>query len=286
MTGNKLADAIALKRKQAAGGGAEQTPGAPTSQAAAVAERMRQDQTDPSGTVLFVSQIEVRKQVRTKFKNIESLAKSIQEDGLQQPIIVKQLDQFRYLLIAGERRLRAVRDVLGLDTIAARVADRVEDEQRVRIIQLTENVQREDLEPLDLAREIATLKEAYGWTNRAIAERLAVHESWISKKLSLLDAPEEVRARIAAGELSETEYYNNKSAAVEKAKRPASEKSDDVRTPMVSITLSTATTLAELLKVLAEKHGGNPVSLGAKPTKKEVIAVLTTRAKDLLRLIG
>lgn len=286
---SKLAEAIALRRARQGGGDGTPAPGSnetppPISQASAVADRMRQDQADRTAVVLFVTQIEVRKQVRTTFDNLDVLAASIREHGLLQPIVVKQIEQFRYLLISGERRLRAVRDLLKQDMIAARIVE-ASDVQKIRILQLAENVQREDLAPLEMARELAAIKDEYKWRNREIAINLGISEGWVSKKLSLLEAPAEVRAKIESGELSETEYYNNKKTVTEKTKGPSESTNADVRTPMVSIPLSTATAVAELLAALAKKGGANPVELSDKPTKKELIAILNSRVKELRRLV-
>jgi ParB/RepB/Spo0J family partition protein len=294
---NWLAAKIA-QRKQAAADTTQSTPGSAsdpqvsaalpsTTQASVVADRLIEDQRDKAAMVLMVSQIEVRKQARKSFHKIEELAESIRQYKQRQPIVVRQIAPHRYLLIHGERRLRAIRDVLKEDTILARSVNDSEDERELRLVQITENVHREDYEPLELAEELGALKHDYGLSNNELAELLHLSKGWVSKKLSLLEAPAEVRARIARGELSETEYYNNKAqvmATVEASARGGAK--GEVRTPMVSIPMDVAIELAELLRDLATDHGANPISISEKPTKKELIAIMTTRAREIRGLRG
>lgn len=256
-------------------------------QSSAVGERMRADQADKSAVILLVTQIEVKPQGRKTFRRIEELAENIRQHGQQQAVVVRELSPFKFELVAGERRLRAIRDVLKRDTIAARIAEDAEDAKKIRLLQLSENVQREDYEPLELAREMADMKAAYGWKNVTIAQQLHCSEGWVSKKLSLLDAPLEVQERIAAGDLSETEYFNNKTMVVAKVQQVvagAKLKGADVRTPMLSVSVDTAKDIAKLLQKIATVHGANPVEIGRDAKKKDLLAILQ-RTKELTRLL-
>lgn len=260
-----------------------------TSQASVVADRLTEDQRDKSAVVLFVSQIEIRKQARGRFNNIDELAESIRQFKQRQSIVVRQIAPNRYVLVHGERRLRAIRDVLKQDTIFARIADDSDNERDIRFVQLTENLQREDYEPLELATELAALKHDYSLTNNDLADMLKLSKGWISKKLSLLEAPVEVRELIASGELSETEFYNNKERVLAKVNTAATREKPagaEVRTPMVSIPMDVALELAELLRALAVKNAANPIDLSAKPTKKELVAILTSRVGEIRGLLA
>lgn len=247
----------------------------------------RADQADPAAVILRIEQIEVRAQARRMFKNLDQLAENIRRHGQQQPIVVSPLPANRYLLVAGERRVRAVRDILKRETIAARICEVPDEEEAIRLLQLSENIHRDDYEPLDLARELAALKTARGWTLDDLADRLHRSKGWVSKKLSLVEAPAEVQAAIAAGELAETEYFNHKakvlSQLAERKGRPQG--GADLRTPMVTIPIETARRLAALLQTLAKRHGANPITLDQRPTKKALVAILTTRTPEIGRLV-
>lgn len=302
---NWLAEKIA-NRKQEAADLAQQTPAElvttgenpitpvpvkspTTSQATVVADRLFDDQRDKSAVVLMVSQIEVRKQARETFNNIDELAESILRFKQRQSIVVRQIAPHRYVLVHGERRLRAIRDVLKQDTIFARIADDSDNERDIRFVQLTENVQREDYEPLELAMELAALKQDYSLTNNDLADMLKLSKGWISKKLSLLEAPGEIRELIANGQLSETEFYNNKERVLAKVNDVAKRETPqgaDVRTPMVSIPMDAALELAALLQALAVQKAANPIELSGKPTKKELVAILTSRASEIRMLLA
>jgi len=114
-------------------------------------------------------------QPRTRFDQeaLDGLARSLREVGQLQPILVRRNgDRFR--LVAGERRWRAARQ-LGQKAIAALVLDQGPPAQGGdRLLQLAENLQREDLDPLERARAVAALMEAEGLSQKAVAERLGL----------------------------------------------------------------------------------------------------------------
>ena len=221
------------------------------------------------------------------FKNLDQLADNIRQHGQQQPIVVSPLPSNRYRLIAGERRVRAIRDHLKRETIAARICEVADDEAAIRLLQFSENIHRDDYEPLDLARELAALKTAHAWTLDELADRLHRSKGWVSKKLSLLEAPAAIQAAIASGELAETEYFNHKTEVLSHlAERKGLHGGADLRTPMVTIPVETARRLAALLQTLAERHGANPITLDHRPTKKALVAILTTRTSEIGRLVA
>src|SRR5215216_838319 len=141
-------------------------------------------------------------QPRTKFdpSSISSLAESIADAGMVQPLIVRPLGDGRYELIAGERRWRAAREA-GIQTVPAIVRDEAEAERLQTA--LIENMAREDLNPVDEARACAALVEDLGLSKEELARRLGRSRSAISNLNRLLDLPDEALELLASGELSE-----------------------------------------------------------------------------------
>ena len=141
-------------------------------------------------------------QPRKKFddESLAGLAASITENGLLQPIAVrpKRLGT-GYLIIAGERRWRAAR-LAGLDEVPVLIKD-VTDEQAAALA-LIENLQREDLDPIEVAEGCRQLIEKYGLTQETAAKRLGKSRSAVTNSLRLLALPDEVRAQVSTGALS------------------------------------------------------------------------------------
>jgi ParB family chromosome partitioning protein len=133
-------------------------------------------------------------------ETISSLAESISEAGVIQPLIARALPDGRYELIAGERRWRAAREA-GLDTVPALLRD--EDAARSMQTALIENVAREDLNPVDEARACAALVEDLGLSKEELARRLGRTRPGISNLIRLLDLPDDVLDLLSEGELSE-----------------------------------------------------------------------------------
>ena len=142
------------------------------------------------------------RQPRTRFDpaSIESLAASVADAGVVQPLIVRPLADGRYELVAGERRWRAAREA-GLATVPAIVRDEGEAERLQTA--LIENMAREDLNPVDEARACTALVEDLGLSKKELARRLGRSRSAISNLVRLLDLPDEVLDLLAAGGLSE-----------------------------------------------------------------------------------
>jgi ParB family chromosome partitioning protein len=141
-------------------------------------------------------------QPRKRFdpETIESLAASIAEAGVVQPVIVRPLADGRYELIAGERRWRAANEA-GLEAVPAIVRD--EDEARRLQTALIENLAREDLNAVDAARACAALVEDLGLSKEELGRRLGRSRSAISNLIRTLDLPDDALELIAEGTLSE-----------------------------------------------------------------------------------
>ena len=130
---------------------------------------------------------------------LEELASSIVENGLLQPILVREYGDGRYQIIAGERRFRASK-LAGLTEIPAIVLDR--DNKSVAQIALIENIQREDLNPIEEAMAYKSLKDEYGMTQEELSDKIGKSRSAIANSLRLLDLPEEILTMVASKELS------------------------------------------------------------------------------------
>ena len=129
---------------------------------------------------------------------IKELAQSIKEYGVIQPIILKP-NNGRYIIVAGERRFRASK-VAGLKEIPAVVRDYTT--QEVQEIALLENIQREDLNPIETAKGMKELLTNYGWTQEFLADKLGKSRPVVANYLRLLNLCPEVIAMIESGKLS------------------------------------------------------------------------------------
>lgn len=140
-------------------------------------------------------------QPRTRFEDapLHELASSIRENGILQPLLVRRTER-GFELVAGERRLRAAR-LLGLETVPVVIRDNVDDEHSLRLA-LLENIQREDLNPIDEAKGYKRLMDEFRMSQQDIADQLGKSRSGVANALRLLNLPEELRQRIEAGELS------------------------------------------------------------------------------------
>ena len=157
-----------------------------------------------SGTTLKISDIEPRKdQPRKIFEReaLESLADSIATYGVLQPIIVRENTSFpgSYEIIAGERRWRAAK-MAGLSEIP--VVIRTGDELKMAQISLIENIQRENLNPVEEAAAYLDLIEKFGLTQEQVAKQVGKSRSAITNTLRLLDLPDEILEYLRSGELS------------------------------------------------------------------------------------
>jgi len=130
---------------------------------------------------------------------LETLAESVRAHGIIQPILVTEtLDG--YELIAGERRLRAAR-LAGLDRIPA-VVRQLADREQLELA-LVENVQREDLNPLEEARAYRQLIDEFGFTQEQLAARVSRARSSVANTLRLLDLDASVQTALEAGSVTE-----------------------------------------------------------------------------------
>ncbi len=140
-------------------------------------------------------------QPRSRFddETIAELAASIRTYGVIQPVVVRQLPTGVYQLVAGERRLRAAR-LAGLEVVPAIVRD--VGETGALELALVENLQREDLNPIDEAHGYESLMELSGATQADVSERVGRARSTVANALRLLELPPDVQDMLSEGELS------------------------------------------------------------------------------------
>ena len=155
-----------------------------------------------SRTMLRLSEIEPRSgQPRKTFdaEALTQLADSIAANGMIQPIAVRDEENGFYQIIAGERRWRAAK-MAGLTEVPVVIMDI--DERKAAELALVENIQREDLTPVEEAAAYRALIEEYDMTQEEVSRRIGKSRSAITNALRLLDLPESVLAMLEAGTLS------------------------------------------------------------------------------------
>lgn len=130
---------------------------------------------------------------------LEELAKSIKLHGIIQPIVVNKKDDGKYLIIAGERRYRASK-LIGLKEVPVIIKNYTE--KQIKEISIIENLQREDLNPIESARAIKQLMEEYKLTQEEVSERLGISRSNIANMTRLLSLYPDVIAMVEKGLLS------------------------------------------------------------------------------------
>lgn len=154
-------------------------------------------------TEVPISMIKTNKQQPRQCFGEEQLIElrdSIREFGILQPLILKKQINGEFLLIAGERRLRAAA-MAGLDKVPAIIKDATEEE--IGLIALVENIQRENLGYIEEARAYQRLMEKYDINQVALAEKLGKNQSTISNKIRILNLPEDLQEFLVENKLSE-----------------------------------------------------------------------------------
>jgi ParB family chromosome partitioning protein len=132
-------------------------------------------------------------------QELSELAASLKQSGLLQPVLVRRKGDGMYELISGERRWRAAREA-GMETIQA-VVRNCSDEESM-LLALVENLQREDLNPMEMARAYQRMMNEFGLTQDTIAQRVGCERSSIANSVRLMNLPMEVQQLIESGQLS------------------------------------------------------------------------------------
>lgn len=247
------------------------------------------DSVEQGYAVLSIDHIEPNpQQPRVAFDDatLEELAASIIEVGVLQPVVVRSVDENRYELIAGERRWRAAKRA-GLNEVPAVV--RSTDEQGTLTEALIENVQREDLGPLEEAAAYRQLLEDFELTHEDIGKRVGKSRATVTNALRLLQLPASIQGMLERGELVSgaarallnvddlafAEHIAKRAGAegwsvrqVEDAVRIRASQSDEETPPKATQVRPVA--IIELEHRLSE-HLGTPVKIQYKGDKGKVV---------------
>ncbi|MEX2478679.1 MAG: ParB/RepB/Spo0J family partition protein [Gracilimonas sp.] len=159
---------------------------------------------DRVNIVLFVPVDHIRKnphQPRKEFdeEKLDELGASIKKHGLIQPITVRYIGEKRFELISGERRLRAAK-LAGLKEIPAFIRE-ADDEQSMAFA-LIENIQREELNPLEVALGYKRLLEEFDYTQAEVAERVGKNRTTVTNMLRLLNLPDFIQSALKSNQIS------------------------------------------------------------------------------------
>lgn len=159
---------------------------------------------DRVNIVLFVPVDHIRAnphQPRREFdeERLDELASSIKKHGLIQPITVRYIGEKRFELISGERRLRASR-LAGIDEIPAYI--RKADDEQSMAFALIENIQREELNPLEVAMGYKRLLDEFEYTQAEVAERVGKNRTTVTNMLRLLTLPDFIQTALKSNEIS------------------------------------------------------------------------------------
>lgn len=190
------------------------------------------------------------------------LAQSIKTQGVMQPVLVRALPDGRFEIIAGERRTRAAR-LAGLDTVPAIVKDA--DDRDTLAMALIENLQREDLNPLEEARGIARLIEEFGYTHEQAGQAVGRSRTATSNLLRLLQLADAVQTMLLAGDLD----MGHARALLSLEKAQQVQAAQQILAKRLSV--------REAEKLVARTHQGSPTD---RPTK----AAAAAKDRDWQRL--
>lgn len=131
-------------------------------------------------------------------ESLSELSQSIKEHGLINPILVRPMAGGSYRVIAGERRLRASA-MAGLETIPAMLAFEEQTPHDLLAVQLVENIQRQDLSPMERALAVGQLRDQYNWSIREIALKLGTSKGLVQRSLEILELPDDLKAALRDG---------------------------------------------------------------------------------------
>ncbi|MDR1065228.1 MAG: ParB/RepB/Spo0J family partition protein [Oscillospiraceae bacterium] len=228
-----------------------------------------------------IEKIEPRRgQPRSDFgeSSLEELASSIREHGVLSPLTVRPLEDGFYQIIAGERRWRAAR-AAGLSELPARIISA--DDLKVMEISLVENLQREDLNPVEEAAGYRALGDEFGLTQEEISKRMGKSRPAVANSLRLLSLPDELLAFIRSGELA---------AGTARALAGISDKDVMVSAAREAVELGLSTRDAERLakKLASARNGPEAVDPDLEPgaSRMEKINYMAEYERELSRALG
>jgi len=291
-TGGANTESPTDEKKQAENDAVHQSEIETPSAGRAMVGRMAESEIDMRAKVISISLIDPDpEQPRIDFKDIEEKAGSIRNIGLIQAITVRPHPSVpgRFMVVDGERRYRAYtqilmkEDPLEFSEIRASIIDDPVNVGDLRVMQLIANIQRQDLNPIEEANALQLIKGLKELkTNKELAEEVGKSETRVSRLLKLLQLNAEEQSRVLSGELSARDVQNSK--GVEAVRGVAESPKQEGRVAKISISMTTATQLVEILQTLAKQHELTEITTGDK-NKKDLVAVLESRSGDILRVL-
>lgn len=227
-------------------------------------------------TGIEISKIDVNpNQPRKNFDPtaLKELSESIKEHGVIQPIILAPRGQ-RYLLVAGERRFRAAK-MAGLKEIPAVVREYTDNQ--IQEIALLENIQREDLNPIETAKAMKELLENFGWTQEILASRLGKSRPAVANFLRLLALTPEVVKMVESGKLSA-----GHARALVVVTDP------DVQLKLAELAVHKNVTVRDLEKAVREQNNPHKAKRKAQasPEMKEFVDIMEHKFRTKVGIIG
>ena len=217
-------------------------------------------------------------QPRRRFdeEELQALADSIAEHGILQPLAVRAMEGGFYQIIAGERRWRAAR-LAGLKEVPVVVVEA--DDRTVMELALIENLQRQDLNPMEEAEGYRVLTEEYGLTQEQAAARVGKSRPAVANALRLLALPEDVRSLVEKGELSAGHARAVLSLPTPARQRAAAQK-------ILTLRLSVRQAEAMCKRLAAEEKKPEPAKRPAVNYIAECEKALTRRLDRKVRIVG
>ena len=217
-------------------------------------------------------------QPRRRFdeEELQSLADSIAEHGILQPLAVRAMEGGFYQIIAGERRWRAAR-LAGLKEVPVVVVEA--DDRTVMELALIENLQRQDLNPMEEAEGYRVLTEEYGLTQEQAAARVGKSRPAVANALRLLALPEDVRSLVEKGELSAGHARAVLSLPTPARQRAAAQK-------ILTLRLSVRQAEAMCKRLAAEEKKPAPAKRPAVNYIAECEKALTRRLDRKVRIVS
>lgn len=201
---------------------------------------------------------------------LRELSESIKKHGVIMPIIVNKSGD-RYMIIAGERRFRASK-LAGLDKVPVIVKNY--DEKQIKEISLIENLQREDLNPIEAATAMRSLMNDYGMTQDELADRIGKSRPAIANTLRLLDLSQEVIKMVANGDLS---------AGHARALVSVFSEADQIK--MAQVAVKDGLSVRDVEKLVRE-YKEPPEEKAKKKVKQELSLELKELIGDMQRVFG
>ena len=230
----------------------------------------KEEEADSGDRVHYIDIKPNPNQPRKKFnvKRLEELSQSIQDNGVIQPLVVQRKES-SYELVAGERRWRASR-LAGLKKVPCLI--REFDEKQNLIVTIIENMQREDLDPIEEANGLQQMIHKFGFTQEQVSESLGKSRAYIANSVRLLKLPEDVQKKVSEGKISAAHGRTLLSLEDSRKQRMLAER---IEKEELSVR-----TVEEIVKKL--KEGGKKEPKKPEKTKSSEIITVENDLRDLI----